>query len=372
VPRRFLALAYESGSQQTLLFGGGTDQVHLFADTWEWDGIGWTQRSPAASPSARNLHAMAYDAARQRVVLFGGETAAFTGSGDTWEWDGVNWVQRNPSVSPPARSSHALAYDTARQRIVLFGGATGAFTFVNDTWEWDGSAWVQSNPVTRPPARSAHAMAYDAGRQRTVLFGGSDNSQNPVVTYADTWEWDGVDWVQQVSSTSPDARSGHAMAYDVARQRTELFGGSPPASTLPFGDTWVRGNLVPATAAVIGSPCAGSSGPPVITSNLPWLGNEALVVDLLSARASAPCLFVLASGTQNTSLGGGCTLYVNGLLVPLVAATNPSGFASTQFPVPPALSLRGVAVYAQACVFDPMGSFAGLAMSAGLGLVLGD
>ena len=35
---------------------------------------------------------MAYDSARDVVVLFGGETNDDF-AGDTWEWDGVNWTQ---------------------------------------------------------------------------------------------------------------------------------------------------------------------------------------------------------------------------------------------------------------------------------------
>jgi hypothetical protein len=35
--------------------------------------------------------------------------------------------------------------------------------------------------------------------------------------------------------------------------------------------------------------------------------------DVVSARALAPCLFMLATGTQAMNLGSGCTLYFNGL-----------------------------------------------------------
>jgi hypothetical protein len=81
---------------------------------------------------------------------------------------------------------------------------------------------------------------------------------------------------------------------------------------------------------------------------------------------------MLATGTQALNLGGGCTLYLNGVFTPLVAATNASGFASVKLPIPLDLSLRGGAAYAQAFVLDPLGSFAGLALSAGVKLVLGD
>jgi hypothetical protein len=156
------------------------------------------------------------------------------------------------------------------------------------------------------------------------------------------------------------------MAYDAARGRIVLFGG------YALGDTWVYGALAPALNQTIGSACVGTNGPPVIASNLPFLGNPTFVVDLLSARASAPCLFVLATGTQTLNLGGGCTLYLDGIFMPLLTATNTSGFSSVKMSIPLDLSLRGGAAYAQAFVIDPRGSFAGTASSAGLKLVLGD
>lgn len=48
--------------------------------------------------------------------------------------------------------------------------------------------WEQRAPSTSPPRRYYHSMAYDGARAKTVLFGGSDNGGNPL---ADTWTWDG-------------------------------------------------------------------------------------------------------------------------------------------------------------------------------------
>jgi hypothetical protein len=307
---------------------------------------------------------MAYDAARQRLVLFGGSTIASGFTGDTWEWDGVSWAQRNPAASPSPRDFHAMAYDAARQRVVLFGGVARSFPALQDTWEWDGVSWAQRNPAASPPARSDHALAYDATRQRVVLFGGVGSNEHPL---GDTWEWDGANWAPGNHAASPAPRGRHALAYDATRQRVVLFGGDSA-----FGDTWLYGNHALAATQTIGNACAGTNGPPVIASNLPYLGNPAFVLDLLSARASAPCLFMLATGTQALNLGGGCSLYLNGVFVPVFTATNASGFASVKFSIPLDTSLRGGAAYAQGFVLDPMGSFAGLALSAGQRLVLGD
>ena len=146
----------------------------------------------------------------------------------------MDWRMLSPPNSPPLRNVCATAYDAARQRIVLFGGiqvTTRPIQHLNDTWEWDGRTWTQRRPVTSPPARTNHAMAYDAARQRVLLFGGTNlaNALN------DTWEWDGTTWTRKSPATNPPMRWEHAMVYDSARQRIVLFGGWGPMS---LTDTW--------------------------------------------------------------------------------------------------------------------------------------
>jgi O-antigen ligase/tetratricopeptide (TPR) repeat protein len=218
-----------------LLFGGSSQGLAepgvLFADTWEWNGVRWAQRSPAAGPSARWGHALAYDSARLRVVLFGG--AGGDGAlGDTWEWDGASWSERRPAVSPPARHGHAMAYDVARQRVVLFGGH-GASGNLSDTWEWDGSNWTQRLPATHPsPRAGGSALAYDVARRRSVLSCGVPGDH----ASSETWEWDGTNWSRAEPAASPPARYGRALAYDHARRRILLFGGA--GIEFPLADAW--------------------------------------------------------------------------------------------------------------------------------------
>src|SRR5262245_36115029 len=66
--------------------------------------------------------------------------------------------------------------------------------------------WTNITPA--PVPRTQHAMAYDAGRRVTVLFGGYNRG-----LLGDTWEWDGINWKMRNPTTSPPARSGHALAY---------------------------------------------------------------------------------------------------------------------------------------------------------------
>lgn len=92
---------------------------------------------------------------------------------------------------------------------MLFGGFSSA-GHVGDTWEWDGATWsnrapiygdtwlwdgaTQSNPApaVNPGPLVGHRMAFDGARERVVLFGGSGATLSEA-----TWEWDGTSWVQR-------------------------------------------------------------------------------------------------------------------------------------------------------------------------------
>ncbi len=276
------AMVYDVARGRCVLFGGSS--ATNFDDTWEWDGVAWTQRTPANHPTARYFLGMAYDAARQVSVLFGGTDGGAVVHGDTWEWNGTNWLLRAPAASPPVRFAHGMAFDPLRNRTVVFGGdpAVVGGNCRNDTGEWDGTAWTQPAVVTLPPARyrpgfvfepslgrvlmfsgntgspdfagltdtwtwngidwTATApnlvpvrgsLSYDPVRQRTVCYGGYMSGSTPL---AATWEWDGVSWVQRLPATSPPPRARSATAYDAARNRLVLFGGTTGAGTP--NDTW--------------------------------------------------------------------------------------------------------------------------------------
>ncbi|MFQ5504282.1 MAG: kelch repeat-containing protein [Planctomycetota bacterium] len=157
-------------------------------------------------------------------MLFGGWDGK-TLLGDTWEWDGQNWTKRSPRQAPSARAAHALAYDSARRRVVLFGGLHGSPSQprpLGDTWEWDGVDWVQRLPSTKPLPVYAFGLAYDSSRARTVQFGGT---LSPVQASSDTWAWDGTSWAKRSPVKRPAARWRHPLAYDSRRRKVLLFGG---------------------------------------------------------------------------------------------------------------------------------------------------
>ena len=214
-PRGGSAIAFDSARGRVVLFGGVYS--NYLTDTWEWDGTTWARVNTPISPPPMQYPAMAYDAARMRMVLFGGDSYG------TWEFDGVSWTRRTPSTSPPGsqRAEFGMAYDAVRSRVVLFGGRQGTANYSSETWEWDGTSWTQRSPSVSPPARAIWNMSWDTMRSRVVLFGG----MGVTGALADTWEWDGMVWTQRSPTNSPSPRSAHGTAYDIARGRLVLFGG---------------------------------------------------------------------------------------------------------------------------------------------------
>ena len=99
-----------------------------------------------------------------------------------------------------------------------------------------------SEPV--PRASHLEAVAFDSARGRLVLFGGSRRIADSAWTDSDEmWEWDGIRWhmVPRTAGT-PSPRRGHGLAFDPTGRRIVLAGGvrTRPGSTTdePFDETW--------------------------------------------------------------------------------------------------------------------------------------
>jgi hypothetical protein len=224
------AFAYDFVRSVTVSFSGGGGIFVGVAETYEWDGIVWANRSPLSQPPARSGHAMEFDPVGNRVVLFGGMQLSQNPTllADTWEWNGTAWIQRL-APGPAARSNHTLAYDFAQGNVVMFGGS-GVAGALGDTWTYVNGAWTQR--AGGPPARVGAAMAYDVGRARTVLFGGGPSLSS---WYSDTWEWDGSAWTMQTPAVQPNARVNAGMASDPVGGGVVLVGGN---GVVPYADTW--------------------------------------------------------------------------------------------------------------------------------------
>jgi len=235
LPARFShALGYDATRRRTIALGGILPYVPspLVSDVWEYDGIRWTQVAQLPGSPAAGTWAMAHDPAR-RTNLVVGSTAGET---QTWEWDGTSW--RRASTAPPfVASGQGLVHDPRRGRTVLFGGFERSPG--NATWEWDGSNWSRRT-AERPVARVGASMTFDVARRRFVLFGGKADLESYALT--DLWELTEGVWERRTFRAAPLARLGAAMAHDLSRGRTVLFGGTVgcplPGFPCAFEDTW--------------------------------------------------------------------------------------------------------------------------------------
>jgi hypothetical protein len=159
-----------------------------------------------------------------------------------------------------------MVWDSQRGRAVLFGGMREdqlgddpSFTLgmpLQDTWEWDPATpgWTERTAVgNKPNARYGHAMAYDPSRGVTVLAGGFDIGTGDGL--ADLWEWDPATatWAQRLDGSEANLPSGRlyaSLVADSARSRLVLLAGvtlSPPSlAPISFADVW---DLEPAAEA---------------------------------------------------------------------------------------------------------------------------
>ena len=178
-------------------------------EVWELEPIApaFTDRSAATnSPGRLTDHAMAYCPDTGKVYLFGGLDDTYVVHDNLWEWDGANWSEVTADVKPPARMDASLAYDPARKSLILFGGQNTYSSYYssvyNDTWEWNSTTrkWTQIFPTTSPDARFGHGMVTDTARNKILLFGGMTQSNGYLGPYTgvyqdplrnDVWEWDG-------------------------------------------------------------------------------------------------------------------------------------------------------------------------------------
>jgi hypothetical protein len=91
-------------------------------------------------------------------------------------------------------------------KLVLFGGS-GPGQVYDETWEWDGMAWIQRKAVG-PAGRTGAEMAALGGK--LVLFGGNALRGTTFTYFPDTWQWDGIMW-SQFNVSGPPARTGAGM-----------------------------------------------------------------------------------------------------------------------------------------------------------------
>jgi len=195
--------------------------------------IGWRLASSHGIAACQ----MVYDAARNRCVAVG-EWPSLVQPFSTAEWNGTNWRARPLSTTPPSRSSFGLAYDAGHARVVLFGGELPPNgQALDDTWEYDGLDWIERSPAVRPPARKLPAMTRDLVRGRVLLAGGVGAGTSALV---DTWTWNGTTW-QNLSAPLPPLLQVAMTAHPPTQQVVLVGNRAGVGETWTFdGTTWTQ------------------------------------------------------------------------------------------------------------------------------------
>ncbi len=401
-------MTFDEARGEVVLFGGlGVAANAFLADTWSFDGITWTRRNPAHSPSPRKDHVLAYDPLRARIVLVGGQTTSLLV--DAWEWDGQDWAPiPPPAAAGPfggacfaptlggvffARASSNSVWDGATWRLLaaldpnvppgqplVFDAGSGGVIACGRTtarfrpgsgWQslWNGGGWFVAG----------RAAAYVSRLGLPVLYGVEfDNVPN-------TWWWDGASW-QIATTVQPPRRANTAIAYDSRRDAIVMFGGEAGGSS--FADTWqLRVSLAAARWTSYGTPCSG------LGANAPRLAADErfsptpIAGGLFFARIDdapprAPLYGLL--GFSDSQWGGGalpfdltafgmdgCALLCSPEIVESAGVADASGTGSWIVPLPPGPGALGLRFFQQVAVLAPGANAAGVLWTGGGAGVVG-
>jgi len=345
LPARVAAALADRDFGGSVYWFGGVDPSNVPSDElWAWNGATWNLVAVPYRPAPRHSGSLTVDTLRNRLVSFGGYSTWYLN--DTWEFDGQQWWPRYPAHAPSPRLGMQTCFDPRLGKVFLFGGrAAPTGTLVNDFHAWDGTDWT-ALPAPSTPLLHTFDLAFHPGLQRTILTG--KNSQT------ETWAWDGAVWIQLQGGMLRDAIVTDPIHSCVlAYQSTELL------------------TTQPATSLAYGLDCAGSMGAPTLRSfGAPALGNDSFAFDLHSALpGSLPALLVYGLQSATSPLPSGCTLNVAPISIEFTVVT--AGIATVGLPIPPDLSLRGVAIFVQGALLDAA-TPAGYATTRGLQCTIGD
>ena len=408
-------------------------------DTWSWDGATWTSRGP--SPFV--LATLVVHESTQKVLALG-STPTTPGFISCYEWNGVSWqtVPFAPNIgitytggngyAPQRYCAPAASYDPIRQEIIAFTGASQVAVFDGTSWstrtmssssygaiisaafdpvggrivvtaeevqyQLIGATWI-GFPITRWYEWNGVGLTFrygnasptvsgcsttDTVRQRLIHFDAdSPTAQAPAAGIPDhTWVVANGTSTRLSTPVTPTPRAGSAMAFDPARGRVVLFGGSivflaqlfPPTQLfLPTSDTW-EFDLGPlATFTSYGTGCVASRGVPRLLAqpnSLPRVNNSfSVLIDNLPWSAPTFLLF----GLSNTSSSGlplpfdlsvagapGCTLLTS--IDNIIPVSNVLGSAAWTINLP---NLPGASFYLQAVPFEASANSLGVALSNG-------
>ena len=115
-----------------------------------------------------------------------------------------------------------MTFDPFSGGVVLFGGSAASLSA--ETWVYDGSNWTLLAPATSPTARFGAQLVYDLARGVSVLYGGLASPISIPPPNNDTWEWNGttMTWTQATPVANVLTNGNHARAAAEFRDRFSI------------------------------------------------------------------------------------------------------------------------------------------------------
>lgn len=238
------SVTYDPSRESVVVFGGYA--ITPRNDTWVWDRLGWSERTPALAPDPRYGHDAVFDTIRQRVLVHGGRFDVGLGQHytSTWAWDGTDWQDVTPTAGAiPQTSSFVLAFDGARDRLVLLDTSTSSSPVI---WEFDGASW-RGAATTGGPSATLIGSSFDQARGRVMVL----------TQTLELWSWDGQAWTRETAAgLNLPAFDAVRLFFDEARGALGLFvvdSQSTRTSTAIWhwdGATWSTSNTYPTAPAI--------------------------------------------------------------------------------------------------------------------------
>ena len=149
------------------------------------------------------------------------------------------WVDRSVANGPAPRSLPAMCYDPVRNYVLMAGGYNQGGTFFPETWSWNGTTWTQRGSAPS----DLTAVAYHGGANKVYGFALPFNYN--VTSSAQSYEWDGSNWINQTSI--PLSRpGGGSNPYGLLSACYDPLRGEIIVVVNGYGDYWSQYNSIAA------------------------------------------------------------------------------------------------------------------------------
>jgi hypothetical protein len=195
-------------------------------------------------PFVRDHQALAFDQGTQRTIVHGGTAPLGAVLGDVWARGAGAWNLEATAPGAPVLTGHAMAWlpsSVSTGLLLVVGGrlpngglATQPPGTIAAARKYSGNSWSDVLSSVGPSPRTEAQMVWDPSRQAAVLFGGVD-ANGAVLT--DTWTWsESAGWTLLVGAPAPAGK----LAYNGATQRVAMVSGMGAAAVHElFGANWV-------------------------------------------------------------------------------------------------------------------------------------